>query len=64
MIAAGSAAPNLIVARGSSSFGVGQPSAGPAYAFSFNTPQGMCPECEGIGKTVQLDLEKFLDRSK
>ncbi|MBX2998104.1 MAG: excinuclease ABC subunit UvrA [Caldilineaceae bacterium] len=43
---------------------IGQPYAGPAYAFSFNTPQGMCPECEGIGKTVQLDLEKFLDRSK
>jgi len=43
---------------------IGQPNAGPAYAFSFNTPQGMCTECEGIGKTVQLDLEKFLDRSK
>jgi excinuclease UvrABC ATPase subunit len=43
---------------------VGQPYVGPAYAFSFNMPRGMCPECEGIGKTVQLDLEKFLDRSK
>jgi len=43
---------------------VGQPYVGPAYAFSFNTPQGMCPECEGIGKTVQLDLDKFLDRGK
>lgn len=43
---------------------VGRPYVGPAYAFSFNTPQGMCPECEGIGKTVQLDLEKLLDRSK
>ena len=43
---------------------VGQPYAGPAYAFSFNTPQGMCPECEGIGKTVQVDLDKLLDRSK
>lgn len=43
---------------------VGQPYVGPGYAFSFNTPQGMCPECEGIGKTVQLDLDKFLDRSK
>ncbi len=42
----------------------GQPAAGPAYAFSFNTPQGMCPECEGIGKTVQVDLHKLLDRSK
>ncbi|QFP78286.1 excinuclease ABC subunit UvrA [Deinococcus sp. AJ005] len=41
----------------------GQPSAGPAFAFSFNTPHGMCPECEGIGKTVQLDMERFLDRS-
>ncbi len=43
---------------------IGQPHVGPAYAFSFNTPQGMCPECEGIGKTVQLDLGKFLDPSK
>ena len=42
----------------------GQPYAGPTVAFSFNTPQGMCLECEGIGKTVQLDLDKFLDRSK
>ena len=42
----------------------GKPYAGPGYAFSFNTPQGMCPECEGIGKTTQLDLDKFLDRSK
>ena len=43
---------------------VGQPYVGPAYAFSFNTPRGMCPECEGIGRTVQPDLEKFLDRGK
>jgi excinuclease UvrABC ATPase subunit len=42
----------------------GKPYVGPGYAFSFNTPQGMCPECEGIGKTMQLDLDKFLDRSK
>ncbi|ABX04359.1 ABC transporter related [Herpetosiphon aurantiacus DSM 785] len=43
---------------------IGQPYVGPGYAFSFNTPQGMCPECEGIGKTVQLDMDKLLDRSK
>ncbi|GEM46399.1 ATP-binding cassette domain-containing protein [Deinococcus cellulosilyticus] len=43
---------------------VGQPHVGAAFRFSFNTPQGMCPECEGIGKTVQIDLDKFLDRSK
>ncbi len=41
---------------------VGQPAAGLAYIFSCNTPQGMCPECEGIGKTVQLGLERLLDR--
>jgi excinuclease UvrABC ATPase subunit len=42
----------------------GRPHAGPAYAFSFNTPQGMCPECEGLGKTTQIDLDRLLDRSK
>jgi excinuclease UvrABC ATPase subunit len=42
----------------------GNPSAGAAFVYSFNTPQGMCLECEGIGKTVQLDLERFLDKTK
>jgi excinuclease UvrABC ATPase subunit len=40
------------------------PHTGAAYTFSFNTPQGMCPECEGIGKTTQLDLNKMLDKEK
>lgn len=43
---------------------VGQPSAGGAFCYSFNTPQGMCPECEGIGKTVQPDLDKLFDWDK
>ncbi|WP_412028021.1 ATP-binding cassette domain-containing protein [Deinococcus yunweiensis] len=43
---------------------VGQPAAGPAFHFSFNTPQGMCPECEGIGTTTQLRLDRLLDRTK
>ena len=42
----------------------GQPFVGAGFYFSFNTPQGMCPECEGIGKTVQLDLDRLLDRTK
>src|SRR4051812_19373143 len=42
----------------------GTPHVGPAYLFSFNTPQGMCPECEGIGRTVQIDLDRLLDHSK
>ena len=42
----------------------GEPNLGSASAFSFNTPQGMCPECEGLGTSAQLDLDRFLDRRK
>ncbi|GIJ45560.1 excinuclease ABC subunit A [Virgisporangium aliadipatigenens] len=42
----------------------GRPFVGYSNAFSFNDPQGMCPECEGLGRATTLDLEKFLDRSK
>ncbi|MFO7321773.1 MAG: excinuclease ABC subunit UvrA [Chloroflexota bacterium] len=43
---------------------VGQPYIGPSYAFSFNEPQGMCPECNGVGRKIGVDLERFLDTSK
>lgn len=43
---------------------VGQPFAGYSNAFSFNDPQGMCPECNGIGRKIGVDLDKFLDTSK
>ncbi len=43
---------------------VGKPFVGYSNAFSFNDPQGMCPACEGIGKAIKLDLDKFLDRSR
>lgn len=43
---------------------VGQPFAGYSNVFSFNDPQGMCPECQGIGRKVELDLNKLLDTSK
>jgi excinuclease UvrABC ATPase subunit len=43
---------------------VGQPHIGPAYVFSFNEATGMCPECQGIGKKVEVDLDKMLDKSK
>ncbi|MBO0471198.1 excinuclease ABC subunit UvrA [Enterococcus sp. DIV0242_7C1] len=42
----------------------GQPSIGTANYFSFNDQAGMCPKCQGIGKTVQINEEKFLDRSR
>lgn len=43
---------------------LGKPHAGFSNAFSFNDPAGMCPECNGLGKKVELDLEKFLDPTK
>lgn len=40
-----------------------EPHVGPAFEFSFNE-QGMCPECNGIGRKVQLDHARFFDLSK
>ncbi|GAA5049834.1 excinuclease ABC subunit UvrA [Streptomyces similanensis] len=42
----------------------GRPSAGPSTLYSFNDPQGMCPECEGLGRTARLDLGLLLDEDK
>ncbi|MBM7168723.1 excinuclease ABC subunit UvrA [Streptomyces sp. G44] len=42
----------------------GGPAGLPPNAFSFNDPLGMCPTCEGLGTTVRLDLDAFLDRTK
>ncbi|MEU5400061.1 excinuclease ABC subunit UvrA [Streptomyces sp. NPDC005963] len=41
----------------------GTPSAGPATAYSFNDPSGMCTECDGVGRTVGLDLDRAIDWS-
>ena len=43
---------------------IGQPHVGTANLFSFNDPQGMCPECNGIGRKIGVDMDKFLDTSK
>jgi excinuclease UvrABC ATPase subunit len=43
---------------------VGQPFVGYTNAFSFNDPQGMCPECSGLGRKIGADLAKFLDPTK
>ncbi len=43
---------------------IGQPYVGHYNVFSFNDPQGMCPECSGIGRKMGVDLEQFLDTSK
>ena len=43
---------------------IGEPQIGFSNAFSFNEPEGMCPVCEGLGTTVDLDLEKLFDSGK
>jgi excinuclease UvrABC ATPase subunit len=43
---------------------IGQPHVGPANLFSFNDPQGMCPECSGIGRKLGVDMSKAIDMSK
>ena len=42
----------------------GSPSEGRVSAYSFNDPQGMCPECDGLGRAVRVDLDRLLDRGK
>ncbi|MEU9355363.1 excinuclease ABC subunit UvrA [Streptomyces griseoloalbus] len=42
----------------------GTPSAGPATAYSFNDPSGMCPECDGLGRTVRPDWDRILDADR
>ncbi len=37
---------------------------GPSYLFSFNHPEGMCPECKGLGQKIQVNIELLLDKEK
>ncbi len=43
---------------------IGQPHVGYSNAFSFNDPQGMCPECNGLGKKMGIIADSFLDMNK
>jgi excinuclease ABC A subunit len=43
---------------------IGKPYVGQSYRFSFNELSGMCPECEGLGKKLTIDLDQILDKSK
>jgi excinuclease UvrABC ATPase subunit len=42
----------------------GKPHVGYSNAFSFNDPQGMCPECNGIGRKVGVAADDFVDLDK
>jgi excinuclease ABC A subunit len=43
---------------------IGQPHVGYSNAFSFNDPQGMCPECSGLGRRIGVVSDDFIDLSK
>ncbi|MBK5194990.1 MAG: excinuclease ABC subunit UvrA [Proteiniphilum sp.] len=34
------------------------------HNFSFNTPQGACPRCKGIGNVDQIDIEKIIPNAE
>lgn len=43
---------------------IGEPYVGTASYFSFNNPNGMCPECFGIGKVVKLNILPLIAEDK
>lgn len=43
---------------------LGQPHVGSTNVFGFNDPQGMCPNCNGLGRKLDVDMDTFLDKSK
>lgn len=43
---------------------IGTPYVGTASYFSFNDPNGMCSECSGIGKILDLDMDQVLTPDK
>ncbi|WP_336702176.1 excinuclease ABC subunit UvrA [Chryseobacterium indologenes] len=43
---------------------MGEPFVGYSNVFSFNHPQGMCPECEGLGFVQTLNVNALIDQEK
>ncbi|MFD8197032.1 ATP-binding cassette domain-containing protein [Streptomyces wuyuanensis] len=43
---------------------LGTPHIGTSGAFSFNLPEGMCPNCEGLGQVSDIDVDQLVDRTK
>ncbi len=43
---------------------MGKPYVGFANAFSFNDPQGMCLECNGLGRKIGITTEALIDTTK
>ncbi|MFM2483342.1 ATP-binding cassette domain-containing protein [Celerinatantimonas sp. YJH-8] len=41
---------------------IGKPHIGESSLFSFNNPQGMCPQCQGLGTVRTIDENALFDR--
>ncbi|QKV70631.1 excinuclease ABC subunit UvrA [Streptomyces harbinensis] len=41
---------------------LGTPYVGTSSAFSFNSAEGMCPRCEGLGEVSEIDIDQLVDR--
>ena len=50
---------DIVLSEARTCCGRAYPSLTPAL-FSFNSPQGMCPDCNGIGSRVTMDPEKIV----
>jgi excinuclease UvrABC ATPase subunit len=43
---------------------LGKPYIGNANAFSFNDPEGMCSDCDGIGRKMVVNVDMLFDKTK
>jgi excinuclease UvrABC ATPase subunit len=43
---------------------LGQPRLPASSYYSYNDPRGMCPDCEGVGQVVAMDMSLVVDESK
>ncbi|UCM89243.1 ATP-binding cassette domain-containing protein [Streptomyces marincola] len=41
---------------------LGTPHIGTSTAFSFNSPEGACQDCEGMGQVSRIDIDQLVDR--
>lgn len=43
---------------------MGEPFVGYSNVFSFNNPQGMCPQCEGLGFVQTINIDALFDKER
>ncbi len=42
----------------------GIPFIGPSFYFGFNHPEGMCPQCSGLGKVIRVNVDHLIEKDK